>query len=134
MSDYFQYVAIGWWLVAKESGETGFISNEYLKPYTGPKLLVRETASVAVSQRNLEGDDITWMQYVVVEDYATKDPRQLSLRKNEILVVIEKSEDGKTKNVRASPAFNLALLIHPIQDGGWQFVKGLSKAGCPRPT
>ncbi len=78
-----------------DAEEIGFISNEYLKPFTGPKLTT-ETSTAEDSQGNLVSHDVTsaWMQYVVVEDYLTKDPRQLCLRKDETLVVIEKSEDG----------------------------------------
>ena len=93
--DYFACF-IGWWLVAKDSNDrqAGFISSEYLKPYTGPKLL-RQTLSNERSLGNSESTSALWMQYVVVEDYSTKDPRQLCLKRGETLVVIEKSEDGK---------------------------------------
>ena len=38
--------------------------------------------------------DATELKYVAIEDYETDDPRQLSFIKEEVVLVIEKSEDG----------------------------------------
>ena len=86
--------------MAKDNGETtagneemGFISKEYLKPFTSPLLARENSVTNNSSPHTLETS--SWMQYMVVEDYSTNDPRQLCLRKDETVVVIEKSEDGE---------------------------------------
>lgn len=45
---------------------------------------------------NLGPEDTKAMQlkYVAVEDYHTEDPRQLPLEKDEMVLVVETSEDG----------------------------------------
>ena len=82
-----------------EMEEIGYISADYLKPYKGwaESSDIQEylgfVGREAAETREQVSD--TTVKYMALEDYSTRDPRQLCLRKEDIVVIIEMSEDGK---------------------------------------
>ena len=107
---------LGWWLVARRVNqsqeewegqgskqEVGYISGDYLKPYKPHNELTLTSSEEDIQQYlgfvckvEVEPAANTMPpKYIAIEEYNTKDSRQLCLRKGETVLVIEKSEDGK---------------------------------------
>lgn len=100
----------GWWLVTKgtdgERGgqeDIGYISADYVKPYkqynkwteaSGEEDIQKYLGFVCRENTELEHASAMPPKYVAIENYVTEDPRQLCLRKEEVVMVAEMSEDG----------------------------------------
>lgn len=96
----------GWWLVSKvdpvtkKAGEKlGYIPRSFVRKYQGTEEL--ETTAVLeekhlgfISSVALIDELSSSLKYVVIEDYATYDPRQISLQKDSTVIVVEKNADG----------------------------------------
>ena len=87
-------------------GEVGYISSNYLKLYKDQDIWKSMSSDDLqkylgfACEENL-GEDLNTgeekpvqLKYVAVEDYHTEDPCQLSLEKDEMVLVVEMSEDG----------------------------------------
>jgi hypothetical protein len=95
-------IMVGWWLVSGKGG-VGYISSEYLKPYKDHNIwksmssddLQKYLGFACEESPPGTGDgDTAQLKYVAVEEYQTNDPRQLCLEKDEMVLVVEMSEDG----------------------------------------
>lgn len=111
----------GWWLVTKSAKQQsscigtqkeriGYIASDYLRPYKDHdvwKLMSSEDlqkylgfvgpenmAAGSTEDTEVGSTEDTEVKYVAVQDYHTEDPCQLCLTKEEIVLVMEKSEDG----------------------------------------
>lgn len=73
--------------------EIGYISREYLKAHQEYEQC---KMGECFSDKEMDMEEITSeeLKYEAIEDYHTDDPRQLSMEKEEVILVIEKSEDG----------------------------------------
>lgn len=109
-------VNAGWWLVTKASsadnnkGKVGYISSNYLKPYKDQDIWksmssddLQKYLGFACDEKIGESldavdENTTQLKYVAVEDYYSEDPRQLCLEKNEMVLIVEMSEDGTVHN------------------------------------
>ena len=81
-----------------ETERVGLVPGDFLKRYDcdgdQDQVDAGDRAMVS-SEAILGGIADPSMLYVVIEDYQTEDPRQLSLSKGTQLVVLETCEDGK---------------------------------------
>lgn len=98
----------GWWLISKglssnNKDDIGYISSDYLKPYKDQDIWKSMSSDDLQKYLGFACDDNlgpgdaevhTQLKYVAVEDYHTEDPRQLCLEKDEMVLVVETSEDG----------------------------------------
>ena len=99
---YIWYSYIGWWYVQKiDSGECGYIPASFIKKIGDPELLESPVdtseilgfvTSVVFSPQDIDIDPS--LKYIAIDDYDTKDERQLSFTEGAVLVIVEKSEDG----------------------------------------
>ena len=80
----------------------GYIASDYLKPYKDHDTwksmsnedLQKYLGFVGPEEMEEESTMDTDVKYMVIQDYHTEDPCQLSLTEEEIVLVMEKSEDG----------------------------------------
>lgn len=100
---------LGWWLISKISSdankndEIGYIASDYLRPYRDQDVwksmsaddLQKYLGFACHENPNPEDKAVKQLKYMAVEDYHTEDPCQLCLKKDEMVLVIEMSEDGK---------------------------------------
>lgn len=106
----------GWWLVTKsvtpssasssgtQKEQIGYIASDYLKPYRDHDVwksmssedLQKYLGFVGPAEEVEAGGnaEVTEVKYVAIQDYRTEDTCQLCLTKEEIVLVMEKSEDG----------------------------------------
>lgn len=86
--------------VTKKADEKlGYIPGSFVRKYQGTDEL-ESTAELEekhlgfVSSVALVDELSSSLKYVVVEDYSTYDPRQISLQKDSTVIVVEKNADG----------------------------------------
>lgn len=89
----------------KSKGEMGYISKDYLKVkqnHEEIKICITNADNdnhschdeYSTNTDKYDVDDIE-LKYVAVQSYNSEDERQLCFKKDELLLVVEKSEDGK---------------------------------------
>lgn len=106
--EVFKTLKSGWWLISKISSSTnkkeeiGYVASDYLKPYRDQDVWksmssedLEKYLGFACHENVGSGDTAAkQLKYVAIEDYHTEDPCQLCLKKDEMVLVIEMSEDG----------------------------------------
>ena len=73
--------------------QLGYISGDFLKPYEDKDTQWRssdERSNGLLDSAKVDPE----MKYVAVEDYVTSDPRQLGFNHGDLMIVLEKSDDG----------------------------------------
>lgn len=81
------------------NGKVGFISKDYLKSQSQQDIW-RSMSSCELQQylgfacHQSEHESGLQLKYVAVEDYITEDRNQLCLKRGELVLVVETSEDG----------------------------------------
>jgi len=87
---------IGWWLVSKNGSgkkELGYISANFLKLHEDKDVEWRTSKEESNGMFDTSKVD-SEMKYVAIEDYSTSDSRQLSFCQGDLMVILEKCEDG----------------------------------------
>ncbi len=73
----------------------GFISKDFLRLNEDKEIHFRVSNGASQSSAIDAAKVDSEMKYVAIEDYSTTDPRQLSFKQGDLMIILEKSEDGE---------------------------------------
>lgn len=113
-------MSLGWWFVQHvETDKYGYVPASFLRkigePGGGEPLAsssstsdvlgfvgsLKQTPINGTTEPESHTTDLNLLEYVAIDDYNTEDTRQVSFPEGAVLIVIEKSEDGKKFNTKA---------------------------------